>query len=552
MTLMQAHTDISASLVQRLGALNCGSHSRRPSNIRIVLAALPSAGAASCPVPLLRGLRPAGLSFFTSTAQSLACAASDRLVRQRPHQTSSVSHGAQGDVVQPFDANVTRRINLGVVGNILAKRLGINLSSPAPPHGATVLAAKPEASERWIAQLRGKPPAGHPTAGLLLGLPREDWQVLVGAPGARQGVSGRELSALGRRPLLFCPTAPNASISVALPSRCATARQPGLPYSVSTFTKLVFWDFPHAKFLPVLTRAACRTQPCLFTDRQPQRRVLLVLDGVASRSLFACESDLSRSACAVPDDSSAGRPSFNCASASLRLLRRFMQLQPLLVKACHAQCCELFASTHGMSMQRLLSVRAPPAAAAAAALPARLQLRPACLPAPSPESGPASPHHSSQIGRLQQAMCGSVQLGSLDVDVDAAMVVARPSCGSSGRRQPHKQPLAPGGGVAAFRMAQGASPIQLKVSPKASQLKSRRRTRPAPLVLSLPWPLRTSPSLQLLPQLSQVRSSRLQRLSDHLGCAAGKSAASKGGTVVACIWLSCSNLESRLAVRPAG
>ncbi|CAE8641979.1 unnamed protein product, partial [Polarella glacialis] len=68
------------------------------------------------------------------------------------------------------------------------------------------------------------------------------------------------------------------------------------------------------------------------------------------------------------------------------------------------------------------------------ALPARLQLQPACLPAPSLEFGPASPHHSSQIGRPQQAICGVLQIGRLDVDVDAAMVVARPCCGSSGGR----------------------------------------------------------------------------------------------------------------------
>ncbi|CAE8647270.1 unnamed protein product [Polarella glacialis] len=169
-----------------------------------------------------------------------------------------------------------------------------------------------------------------------------------------------------------------------------------------------FWDLFHANFLPVLTRAACRTQPCLFTDRQPQRPVLLVLGGVASRSLFVCESDLSRSASATPDDFSPGRPTFRRASDSLRLLRGFKQLQPLLVRACHAQCYDLFAPTHGMSMQRLLSTCAPPSPPAAAALPARLQLKPVCLPAPSLESGPASLRHSSQIGRPQQASCGSL------------------------------------------------------------------------------------------------------------------------------------------------
>ncbi|CAE8634472.1 unnamed protein product [Polarella glacialis] len=345
---MRAHTDMAASLVQRLGALYCGSHSRRPSNIRNILAQLPFAGAASCPVPLLRGLRPADLSFFTSTTQSLA-ATSDR----RPHQTSPVSRGAQGYFVQPFDANVTASfllINLGVVGNILTKRLGINLSSPAPP--------QPEVSERWAVQLRGKPPAGHPAAGRLLGLRRED--------------------------------------------RCA-ARQPGLPYSLSTFTKPEFRDLLRTNFLPVLTRAACRTQPCLRTECQPQRRVLLVLDGVASLFVFVCESDLSRSASAVPDDFSPGRPTFRRASASLRLLRRFKQLQPLLVRACHAQCCDLFAPTHGMSMQRLLSTCVPPAAAAAAALPARLQLQPTCLPAPSSLGLPRHVTAHRSAGRSRQS-----------------------------------------------------------------------------------------------------------------------------------------------------
>ncbi|CAE8652748.1 unnamed protein product, partial [Polarella glacialis] len=74
-----------------------------------------------------------------------------------------------------------------------------------------------------------------------------------------------------------------------------------LPHSFSAFSKPEFQDLFHAKFLPVLIFAACRTQPCLFTDRQPQRRVLLVLDGVASRSSFVCEGVLSRSASAVLD-----------------------------------------------------------------------------------------------------------------------------------------------------------------------------------------------------------------------------------------------------------
>jgi hypothetical protein len=196
---------------------------------------------------------------------------------------------------------------------------------------------------------------------------------------------------------------------------------------------------------------------------------------------------------------------------------------------CHAQCCDLFASTHGISMQHLLFMRAPPAAAAAAALPARLQLQPACLTAPSLEPGPASPRHSSQIGRLQQALCGGVQLGGPDVDVDAAMVVLRPSCGSSGRRHSLRQPLVPCGEVAAFSKS-AASLIQLKASPKASQLKGRGRSRPpppllrgagGPLALCLPWPLRTSPVLRLPPQISQVRSSRLQRLSNRLGLGLG-------------------------------
>jgi hypothetical protein len=42
-----------------------------------------------------------------------------------------------------------------------------------------------------------------------------------------------------------------------------------------------------------------------------------------------------------------------------------------------------------------------------------------------------------------------------------------------------------------------------------------------PLALCLPWPLRTSPVLRLPPQISQVRSSRLQRLSNRLGLGLG-------------------------------